>query len=507
MLKKNLLFFILILGGLVLIYLPILKEEFVFNDDYFIWVMDKSKGCSTHPQFDYFFFIGRPLFPILVCPFWMAVERIRVLNLVRLFNILALSISAFLFFKWLTKNSLKRVESLLLTLIIFSLPTFQTQVVLANSFPHTVALIFSILAGFFLYKGSFNLNTFKDFLNNRYIFSSLVFLILTLMIYPPLAMFSWVIALVPLLYKEDFFKLERKKFFYIVFLVLIACGIYFLYLKINSSILENKKIPSEIIGEHYVRLTFNLGRSFLLFIKGFFSSLCLWRVIPNKMLALFSLSIILSGFIVKSIKFARREGLRFFFRNVDKILYLALFLPLSMLPNLVSPLYVISYRMLSAISSVVVLFLFFSLRELSVFLLRRKANLFINIILFTSLLWGAYLAHYNYNNFIILQSKKELNYLKESLRRYQGEKIKAVNIVRPRFFNFLHYRQTFPTDVDEFGLLSSSFPQNIKGMFRCAVKEAKIDLRRMIDRKSSQVLTIDMDKVALPLLKYNEKYK
>jgi len=107
--RENLLLFTTILVILVIAYQPILQGYFVFNDDCFIWEMDKSRGVTTHPQFYFFFAIGRVFFPLIARPLWMSVDTVRGLNFGRFVNVFALAIAAFIFCRWLQRNSISRI--------------------------------------------------------------------------------------------------------------------------------------------------------------------------------------------------------------------------------------------------------------------------------------------------------------------------------------------------------------------------------------------------------------
>ena len=130
---------LLILAFLLVASWPLLRGEFVFNDDSMICEMEGN--WTTHPQIFFLISIGRISHSLLSFPVWSFPELVEDLRFLRFMNILTLSLAAFLFCNWLQKRSIDLIPAALLTVVTFSLPCFQSQEVVVSAFPSMIGLV------------------------------------------------------------------------------------------------------------------------------------------------------------------------------------------------------------------------------------------------------------------------------------------------------------------------------------------------------------------------------
>lgn len=471
----DLLGFGLIFGFLLFAYTPLLQIPFVFNDDFLIF-NNPIKTCSDHPQFYYFFLIGRPVFPFLACPFWISIQSVADLAPARFVNLFTLSISAFMFFNWLKKNNFSLWPALLLSIIIFSSPTFHTQVVLANSFPHMVAILLSLLCGIQLCKW------LEDGKRHR-LFAATIFLFLPLCIHPCVAMFIWPVIFV-YVYNH---KSESRKTFYVLSWFFVVCCMYFFFAKFMNTIAPRFfYVTREIVGGHEVVVADDLSQCWYKFRHLCLAALNLWAVVPQAWILLSTVALLLTAVVIKSVQCIRSQGQCLIINNG----FLLLTVPLSLLPILSAQHNALSYRMISGLTAIMILVLFLALRKtlevLPVDKLRSPALTFVIFILAMVYVGQARL---NITSYLAVPAHKEIEYAKKQLQHIHINQIDTIHVIRPEKANWLSSRLL---GIDEFGLLSSSMPQNSKGLIRCAMNELQVDSK-------------DIDRITITSGPFNER--
>jgi len=405
----------------------------------------------------------------------MSVDTVRGLNFGRFVNVFALAIAAFIFCRWLQRNSISTMESLLLTVFIFSMPTFQTQVILVNSFPHMVALIAAISAGLIAWRTKWS-NGWGS-LVSKYDLFTLALLLFATATYTPSAMFYYVVLSIPLiqLHGDDHFSMRR---WMVIFSLPIFAGlIYFLFAKLTfATVPQLVQIPESMVGGHRVELTKDITKSFSLFARVAFAAFNLWNVVPSSAFALvvgFLTLLGVMGLVTNSIGTERMtsQQLKTYFHLLKvRGLFIVCLFPLSILPILVADYGWPSLRSISAMSALVVILVFSAIGRLASVFAGHK-GLVRTLTLALLCIISVYHAEYNLQHFIVSPASKELQYVKIGLENHDFASVRRIHVIRPPGFNFLADEYQLPMNTDEFGFVTSANPANITGLIRCVLKE------------------------------------
>jgi hypothetical protein len=478
--RWNLLLFGSILILLSVAYWPILQGYFVYNDDCLVWSMEG--GCTTHPQFYVLFAIARPLCAFLECPLWLFVKTVRDLNIVRCLNVFMLSVSACLFCTWLQKHTIPRIQALLVTVAIFMLPAFQVGVLMIFCFTHLVALLASIGAGFTAYKGANGITGSWKSLINKYTALSMLLLFCAMALYPPNAMFYWVMLLIPFVQSYPWHPAKKWALGYLFGVPLATAGMYFLFAKM----IYRAFLPFTDVGGHTILVTVNPIAKVSVLVTALVNALNLWNPLPSLKWILAVGILLLDGAILVMLDAVRKIPLHVpWLRRFAMIgsaigaqgIMIACLLPLSILPSLVAHSNSLSVRMLTAISALVGMLLFFTIRKIGSILLQpSKGNRVITLILVVCTGMAMFMTQSNLRQYIALPASLELNYVKSALRGVDLTNIRTISVIRPPFINFLfcldtNYACRWRIGYDEFGLLTSFAPGNIEGLVRFALRE------------------------------------
>ncbi len=76
---------LILVGAVVTLaaYFPVILRDFVYQDDHWLWIWEYA-NCRSHPEYDFVFFIGRPIAMFLLCPTFVLVDSIDSAYLTRI---------------------------------------------------------------------------------------------------------------------------------------------------------------------------------------------------------------------------------------------------------------------------------------------------------------------------------------------------------------------------------------------------------------------------------------
>lgn len=82
-------------AALAILYAPALARQYDFHDAFYLYAYTDHDVCASHPQYAFFFAVGRPLYALINC-YGVAhfIGRIEDTWIVRLFAVLVLTVSA-----------------------------------------------------------------------------------------------------------------------------------------------------------------------------------------------------------------------------------------------------------------------------------------------------------------------------------------------------------------------------------------------------------------------------
>lgn len=500
--KHGLLTFSGILILFTVIYLPVLQGYYVYHDDY--WGMAWNKlSCSDYKISKIMNELGRFIGGYLTCYVWMFVNTLSDARLARFINIFLLSILAFTTYLWLCKNRIDRVPSLLLSIMIYTLPTFQSLVSIVNGIMHFLGLLLSIASVLLAYKALFTPLAFSVKLMLTTISAAL--LLLTLHMHQSFVLFYWpLIAVLLLRATLQSWRQWRLPIFYL-FCVNLFAQIVFFILFIAFYATPHAIGYSGGINASPALYAEKLGW----FFRGpLLDALNLWNIFPLKTIAAAVAALLISGLLMESVGIYRNSAesllkrLSFIF---SKILLLLSLFPLCMLPYLLIPRNLAFYRSLTGLSPLIVILLFFGVVNISNFFIGsdkvKERLLFITLGL--ACLTGIFYAHTNVKNYIVIPQALEFGYIKNMLQQADLSKIKQIHVIHSEMGVPLYSREV---RYDEFGTSATSYPWDIINIIKAALidmgKDPNLDIviseavkGKPFEIYSSSILFIDMTRL------------
>lgn len=406
-----------------------MQGNFVYGQDVWFWMMERGV-CKSYAEYDFLVYqTGRLLFPYIFCVLDYFTQSLADANIIRGLSVILLSLLSFLLFLWLRKNSIKTTHSLLLSIIIFTLPPFQVTVSNIGAMAMLISALAAALAGITVFKGISYSERKGWIINNKYAFLAILLLILSLLIYQASAMFYWVmIAILLINIKSIEWVGWKYKIYHLFFIPTIAIGIYFIYAKVNF-ILFGYDHP-----QYSIILSNDYFEKIKLLFYFLFDALNLWNIFPTNLFAGITISIILLGIffsIIKTVK-ERKEipiSKLLISSGFHKYFLIICLIPLSMLPALATRWVIPSFRIELALTSLMVVILFWALKKSASMLRAPSKNLVLSAILLPVSLVSIYNAHFNTMNYFVFNSTVELMFIKSSLYQNDIKKYERIHII------------------------------------------------------------------------------
>lgn len=426
-------------------YLPALSHQYVHHDDINFFL--RTPSPYTIPAFDANFFIGRPLGAMRLMAYNLFINQVSDLTFFRFISVILLSLSAWLMSLSLRNYYTKEIYALLATLIIFTLPPFQILVGFAGTCATPIALFLSTLASRFAEKP----------------FLSLILLLMSLLIYPPLATFYWVIVAIEILSfhitPRNQARARLKNLFLINF---SALSIYFLILLVTKPYF----IHLAPLGYNPYVINFSVLKELYWFMgEPLFNALNLWNIFPRRGWGYAVLLFLLITCLMRLLKLYselkdnKMQPKQFYERCVLFVLFMLLFF-FSYLPTTTSGF----YRCLPALMSMVMLVILWSLNTWIGLLSAKSQRVVLPVLLAAILAAGIAWANWNLYLYRVKPSAIELQYLLENFKRIDISQLKSVHIIRPD-------SQGLKFRYDEFGTPTTLYNQNILAVVSCALRE------------------------------------
>ena len=183
----------LVLIGIFLIiyfvYSPITKGYFLTSDDY-LFFSPQNDITKSRWDSNIIFKSGLPLMYLINKVYSNYIVSINDANFIRFLSIIGLSIFCFINWLWFRKNKINNIDALMIIIIISCMPA----VYLSVSWIHicvVYGLICSSLAAFFVNRGILK----KSFFGKMRMYTlSIIFILVSLMIYQINAMYYWVMV-------------------------------------------------------------------------------------------------------------------------------------------------------------------------------------------------------------------------------------------------------------------------------------------------------------------------
>ena len=463
-LKKNTLLFICLLITLCITYWPALVMPYVYHDEFRFW--ERIPGSlAVHSLYYYLFAFGRFLGATILTIVGWLVNNVTDLNMIRFITLMQLGLCGLFLMVWWHKYFVNPINSFLATIIILTLPPFQSIAMYAPNCIIATAILLSLWAAVRTSQISLTEPWERRIISPSAILS-ILFLFFALSIYASAATFYWIIVAIVILSNQaesqNNFKNQLINFFSIGTIALV---IYALILKLFKSIV----IPHTFgMYNPYVLTTDVLGRLKWFMREPLVNALNLWNIFPKTSYAIIAFIFILSGGLISIrdvIKHYRngKKGENFVRRFLNLFLFLLLLI-LSFLPNLLASGEAPFYRCSTALTSIILLTLLWAIQQwLSVFP-KPSQPFILTFILFIGFIYGVLQAQKTVLYDRVIPSSIEFNYIKHIFKKTDLNQYKQIYFIRPQLFN-LKYR------YDEFAAPSTHFPQDSVGITLCVARE------------------------------------
>jgi len=425
------------------VYSPVLYFDYVFHDDATFWVKLKEYGFK-HMYFDRCISECRYGDALLVTIQNFFIHKVSDLKFLRLLAIIISSGSACLLFQQMRRLLFSNIQAFLLISVIFFLPGF--SVLIFNAAYSSIISLCILMACWSFHR----INTAPGIILPAFSF------LFAISIYPPAAMFYWVMAGMDVLFAHD---TQGSRFKSNIFRS-IAVGLACIMIYALSVFSMHFFYPHESNTASFYN-PFNINHDMLGKLQWFFqeplvNALNLWNIFPKK-----TLSIAVSGFIILTAWAAATKGRLHI--DLRRIGLLAFIFFLAFLPNLAAKGNAAFYRCLIPLSSLIWLVLAWSIFKWADLIPTVLTKWSMIALLSLVVVYAGITTYDNVLYYRVLPSTVEWNAYKSMAEQMHFKKADAIYILLPYQLSNERY--------DEFNILSSDFIFDIYHLIYCAFKE------------------------------------
>ena len=475
-------------------YAPVFLRTFAFNDDLLMWVGPADRSATAHPQFGYFFVIGRPLFPLLAWPVWEWARSMESLSVVRFGMLLLLIGCGGRLQGFLRQVGAPSAVAALLPPILLLLPAVQTQMVLANSLPHPIALWLAV-------EAARSAHAWAEGGKGRLAAGSAALLMASLCIYPPTAFAYPALAGMALAFQKRIRTLMRM-----LVPLLLAAGMYYFFTKLSYHWLAPLlTVPEEILGGHEVALANEGPMKVGLFWRLLLQAANLWGIFFRWPAFLAVLAVLLAGYAAAWT--AHRPAPEVIGRYAGACGLLAV---ASLLPQLTARMNHYSFRSLTGISWIIMTVAVWALWQVSGRLGGRFGLPALRLVLAVVLAVCGVQCFRNVDRHIVRPAQAEAGWILHRLTVPRPNTPRILRLRQPRDYNYVWWGKgsfNLLGTGDEYGFLSTGGGPNALGLVQYILRsQPKLDMFEQIEVLPSAddagppaddpaVLEIDMNEV------------
>ena len=448
-------------------YLPVLNQDYGFHDDYPGLVQGPEGWPITKKMLE-----GRPFMALAQRGFLQVADGIEDLRYARLAGVLGIVLVAWIVFRTLVRAGWNRFQSFCVGVIACSTLPFQVYAAWATIAVGPFAAAASGLA-FFLADRAFDAHPFRRKI--LLVAGAALTQFAAFTIYQPAAMFFWVPAAIVLLQpKPPPHLLRRFGWYCLILLIGMLAG--YAAVKLPAILYPPSDVSqrSALVRDLPAKAMWFLGEPLPQALTFFWLS-------PGRLLSELN--------VVSSWKFADRvvaygilvfiaSGLMAYFRREPEYAgwrwaIAAILLPMIYLPNLAVEKSWASYRTLSSLSSLLVVYAYIACDGHARLLSRLHSRARGNAVMAAAATACALSAAYHVNTFFVAPQVRELAFLRSRLEPKVERLSQTLNIgIIPS-----SYRDTLAPFVryDEFGKPSSSIPWTARSMVLLLVRDLDSD--------------------------------
>ncbi|MDD3375219.1 MAG: hypothetical protein PHY73_05805 [Candidatus Omnitrophica bacterium] len=452
---------------LALCYNTVFRYDYAHHDElnFFLY----GKKFIIHSVKDFVLAMGRFIGAYIATSLNYLVNSLDGLKVARFFMVVQLFVAASILMCWFKNNFLSKRDAFILSVLIFTLPSFEIMASFAAGFNNSTALWVGLLSGIWAHKIPIAGN-FLSRLRTREFVVSVVLFIAALMVYQPSAVIFWVIPAFLILFSSlsDFENTKQRliNFFVAGF---GSLGFYFVILqsvKGNLMQLEGAYNPYHVTTDYFGKIQWFFSEVFVVCLN-------FWNVFPKKDYALFWGGFIFTlalGVFLWRIQKARKD------KNLKEVgakialltcIFFVLLL-LSFLPNLLSSGNSSFYRCLSGPTTIVLGVMIWLIWCWTKIIKKHQKNVF-TFILMGLMIFGLLKACKNVFRYIVYPGFIQVDVMKSVLRNnfYEYDRVHIIHSEKDKLQAY----------QDEFGFLSANLIQNRLGLVFCGyIETLKEDL-------------------------------
>lgn len=458
--------FLVIFFLLLAAYLPALHAYYLHTDDYF-W-----SYWGAFPKRSVLMILsnlGRPLEGVLLCSLHLF-KHLKTLNIVRFLSVLNLSCLAFLISYWLRINKVNALLSLIIAILIATLPPFQVYVAYISTAADGLSATVAMLALLLVHKATSELSS------RKWIFITLavVLLIASLALYQLAAFYYWAMLSVLVLTTDpqNFIKNNWKKMSIYFTIFVTAVLVYYAAWRFQ---LWYFQVP---LGGRYDGRVFvqdPIMRLAWFFNGPLFEASNLWNINPSTRIAALIGTLTILGAASDFFKkdyFCEKTSVLAFYSLIFKIIFLLSFFPATFIIALASSDPSAQYRTYLCLASLFICFSLIGLHRIICSLMPRKlvATCFFSL-LGCTVVYSIYMANNIITNYFVLPDSFEVHYVQSEVLRYQKEHPNHLERVHIIIVN----KAIAPQERGEIGEPTLRHTPNVRPMVWAALSDLKLN--------------------------------
>lgn len=450
--NNNTRIFILYLIILLFVYSPVFTVNYILLDDYFFLhnILFNNVAVAFKNHQNLFFVIGRPIQGLLTYIGFSLFDSINALKYLRLPTLIAYSYFALQVYKELKSRDWSIYLAFWAPLAIITLPPFQVYASWTQYFPIPIAIIIAFISGRIVWECS----TLSKLL------VGVLMSCISMLIYQPAAMMFWLYPVISIMGNKPFIQKETFK--------KMICGGAVIALSSFANI-SFQKLYGLLLGSHqldkraqFIADPFEKMSWFLRYPLQ--DALNFWNLQPLHFAEVVVGSIICFGLMLEVGKDLQHR--------IAKLITMTIIVLLTFLPNLAIKLNWAGYRTQSALTTIVLMILIFTIRN---FVLHSSGEIInrpvVNKVKIALLTLSAFLfcvvSYLSVLNGFAMPQLAEANILRSYLKNNMNNEIATICVDKANWNDSL----VDTVRYDEYGYPSIATPWTGVPMIMCLLKE------------------------------------
>lgn len=225
---RGLLSGLVVFFALILFYSTVFSHEFAYHNDYRIFDYETQRCCFGYPESPSLFAIGRPILVLLLNIHLFFITDMRTLGLGQIFSVLMISFFASICAIYFQREFRITVfGSIVLSILIFTLPAMIVNSFWITNFVSQILTLFISLFAYLLFQ-----SRNSGFKRSLAVLGGFSLLMVTLLIYPPSAMFFVSLTFIKLFFGPKLGgDVRLRDVVDEIVVVIAACALYFILIK------------------------------------------------------------------------------------------------------------------------------------------------------------------------------------------------------------------------------------------------------------------------------------